>query len=349
MSEQKLEAYFFTAVFIGMLVLTGVLFYPFLGALTLALVLAILVAPLYQWLLARIRKPGLTSGLVVLIVMLAIIFPAMGLLFLLIDEATGIADYATSVNFDFVPRFVEHIDGRIHDLFPASASITDSVDLATVLQKATDYVSTLAAGVITGTIGIFFKLFIVIIALFFFLRDGKSFVQTFVKLSPLTDDEDARIVSRVQAVTRSLIRGTLVIAVLQGLLAGIGFLVFGVPNPVLWGSVAAVGALVPTVGTSIVIIPGVLYLFFVNTSVAAAIGLAAWGLLIVGLVDNIIGPKLIGERAQLHPLFVLLSVLGGLALFGISGFILGPLIFGVLVALAEIYKVKIQRLHEGGQ
>ena len=188
------------------------------------------------------------------------------------------------------------------------------------------------------------KFVVAIIALFYFVKDGRSFLSEIVKLSPLKDSEDVMIVRKLDRVTHSLIRGTLVIAVLQGLLVGLGFLVFGVPNPVLWGSLAAIGALIPTVGTGIVTAPAIVFLAF-SGHLAEAVGLFAWAMLVVGLVDNIIGPKLIGSAAKIHPLFVLLSVLGGISLFGIAGFLLGPLIFGFLMALAEIYKVKIKEMH----
>jgi predicted PurR-regulated permease PerM len=118
-----------------------------------------------------------------------------------------------------------------------------------------------------------------------------------------------------------------------------------VPNPVLWGAIAAIGALIPNIGTSVVSIPAIIYLF-VTGNVPQAIGYIGWSVFVVGLVDNIIGPRLIGGSARIHPLFVLLSVLGGIAMFGISGFLLGPLTVGLLVALAEIYKVKIRQIHE---
>ena len=346
MSEQKLEGYFFGAMFIAVLVLVGYLFYPFLGALTLALVLSILATPLYHLVHNKIQRAGAAAAITVVAVMLAVILPAVGLLILLIDEAFGLAEYASSIDYNFLPQFVNNVDTRIHSLFPTVTSLQDSIDIGTILQKSTQYIGTLATNAVTGTLGVVFKLFIAIITLFFFLRDGKSFVETLIRLSPLSDDEDVRIVERVQMVTRSLIRGTLVVALVQGMMTGIGFALFGVPNPVLWGSIAAIGALIPNVGTSVVAIPAIVYLGFSDAHIAAVVGLTAWSLLAVGLIDNIIGPKLIGTRAQIHPLFILLSVLGGLAAFGIAGFLLGPLLFGVLIALAEIYKIKIQQIHE---
>lgn len=341
MSEQKLEAYFFTALFISVVILVGALFYPFIGALALALVLAILVAPLYKKLVQRTGKPNLMAFLLVLGVTLAVLLPAVGLTALLVDEVMGIAQYLSTFDVSKLSSFLSGFSGRLHEVFPT----VESFDIGAMLQSLTQYAGTVAAGVFTGTVSVLFSFFIVIISLFFFLRDGRTFVREIIKMSPLSDDEDSQIVRKLSQVTHSLIRGTLVVALLQGLLTGAGFLIFGVPNPVLWGAVAAIGALIPNIGTGLVSMPAIIYLF-VTGNIPQAIGYIGWSVFVVGLVDNIIGPRLIGGSARIHPLFVLLSVLGGIAMFGIAGFLLGPLTFGLLVALAEIYKVKIRQIHE---
>lgn len=341
MSEQKLEAYFFTTIFISVLVLVGILFYPFIGSLALALVLAILVAPVYRALVARTNRPGLTAALVVLIVTLAVILPAAGLTALLVDEAMGIRESLMAFDISNVPALFHGLSDKIHAVVPA----TESINIASTVQSVTQYAGLVAAGIFTGTMSALFSFIIVIIALFYFLKDGERFLKEIIKLSPLSDDEDVQIIRKLERVTHSLIRGTLVVALLQGVLMGTGFLMFGVPNPVLWGAVAAVGALLPNIGTAIVSVPAILYLIYIG-HIPQAIGFIGWAVLVVGLIDNVVGSRLIGNGARIHPLFILLSVLGGIALFGIAGFLLGPLIFGLLVALAEIYKVKVREIHE---
>jgi len=340
MSEQKLEAYFFTALFIGIFVLVGILFYPFIGALALAMVLAILSMPLYDWLLSKLRRPNLTALIVTFGVTLVVLVPATGLLILLIDEAGNIAQSAANFDFSDFSHMLSDGHSRLLEALPFLAQ----VDIPNLVQRSMEYIGSHAAAAVTETVSAVFKMFVAIIALFFFIRDGHVFICNLVKLSPLSDDEDLQIVEKLRTVAYSLIRGTMVIAVLQGVLTGIGFVIFGIPNPVLWGSVAAVGALIPTLGTGVVALPAATYLLLTG-QYAAAIGFGAWAMLIVGLVDNIIGPKLVGEGARIHPLFILLSVLGGLAVFGLPGFFLGPLIFGILVALSEIYRVKIKEIH----
>ena len=173
-------------------------------------------------------------------------------------------------------------------------------------------------------------------AFFFLLKDGGKLKQKIISLSPLTKDEDEAIIKKIALSINSVIRGNLLIAVLQGISTSIGLTIVGVPNPIVWGTLAAVGALIPGVGTTIVLLPAIGYLYFTG-QVIGAVGLLVWGILAVGMIDNFLGPKLVGKGAGLHPLLVLLSVLGGLILFGPIGFILGPLVISLLVVLLDIY------------
>ncbi len=161
-----------------------------------------------------------------------------------------------------------------------------------------------------------------------------------VKISPLSPENSAEIVNRLQTMTGSVITGTVAMAVIHGILVGLGFLLFGLTNPVLWGLVAVVAAFIPIIGTALVVIPGIFWLVLTQ-NLAGAIGLALWGILMLGLIDNILRPRLIERRSKVHPLLVLLSVIGGLALFGPTGFLLGPLVLSLFLVLLEIYPALI--------
>ena len=121
------------------------------------------------------------------------------------------------------------------------------------------------------------------------------------------------------------------------MIATIGFYIFGVPEPLLWGAFTVVAALVPTVGTSISLIPAVVYLAVTGNS-GAAIGLTIWGVVAVGLIDNFLGPKLIGGSTKLHPVLVLIAIIGGIQLFGILGFLIGPIIMAIFIAMLEMFR-----------
>lgn len=171
---------------------------------------------------------------------------------------------------------------------------------------------------------------------FYFFRDGKELMQMLIKASPLPDKEDEIIFERMARAVRAVATGTLLIALIQGTLVALGFAIFGIPRPILWGVFAALGALLPGIGTTIVTAPAIGYLFVIGDTVMGA-GLAIWSVLIVGLIDNMVGPYLIGRGNNMHPFIILISVLGGISLFGPIGFIVGPVIVTLFFVLLEIY------------
>jgi predicted PurR-regulated permease PerM len=138
------------------------------------------------------------------------------------------------------------------------------------------------------------------------------------------------------------VRGHLVIGILQGLVVGFGFFIFGVPSPVIWGVAAAVASLIPMIGTSLVIIPGILILLLAG-SLVQAIGLLIWGIFAVGLIDDLLGPYLIERGIKIHPFLILLSALGGIALLGPVGFLAGPVILALLFALLDLYPTIVKQ------
>jgi predicted PurR-regulated permease PerM len=197
-----------------------------------------------------------------------------------------------------------------------------------------------ARSIFSSTASVALGIFIAVVALFYMLRDGHSFHSTLVKLSPLSDEYDNEIINKIERAVNSVVRGSLFTSLIKGVLASLGFLVFGVPHALLWGTLTAIVSLLPGIGAGLTIIPAMLYLLVLDR-MGAAIGLGVWGLIAVGLVDNIIMPIVVGKGFTVHPLLVLLSVLGGLAFFGPVGLFLGPLVIALFSALLEIYKLII--------
>ena len=186
-------------------------------------------------------------------------------------------------------------------------------------------------------------MFLTLLALYYLFVHGSDFKARIIALSPLSDHYDRDITDKLQLAVTSVIKGVLVVAVVQAILCGLGFAIFGIPNAALCGSIAMIAALIPAFGTALVMIPAVLYLA-ITGNVGAALGLAVWGALLVGLVDNFLSPMLMSRSIKIHNFFILLSVLGGLALFGPVGFIAGPLVLSLFFALLDIYPTLI--LHE---
>jgi predicted PurR-regulated permease PerM len=189
---------------------------------------------------------------------------------------------------------------------------------------------------LSGVSSFLLSLFIFFISFYYLLRDGNRLKKAIIKLSPLEDKEDEIVFKRLENAINSVIKGSLLIAIIQGILTTIGFTIFGIPNSILWGTITVIAALIPGIGTTLVILPAVVYLFIIGNNLSA-VGLILWGMLAVGLIDNILGPKLVGRNLEIHPLFILLSVLGGIAFFGPLGVFLGPLTMSSLFAVLSVY------------
>jgi predicted PurR-regulated permease PerM len=149
--------------------------------------------------------------------------------------------------------------------------------------------------------------------------------------------DDSHIFIKLEQAVKSIFVGSMSVAILQGISIGLSFNIFGVPNPALWGSIAAIAALIPGIGTSLVLVPGILYLFITGNT-GPAIGQAIWGITAIIVIDNMLGSYLVNRGIKIHQFVILLSVLGGIVFFGPIGFVLGPLVLAFLFSLLEIYR-----------
>jgi predicted PurR-regulated permease PerM len=158
-----------------------------------------------------------------------------------------------------------------------------------------------------------------------------------ITASPLNDQYDNEIINRLARAIKSVIGGTLVIALLQGILTGVGFWLFGIPLPFIWGSVGVIVSLIPSIGIGLINVPAAIYLFVIGSQIPGILMLI-WGLGFVGMIDNFLRPLLLERGTQIHPLLILFSVLGGISLFGPIGFITGPLVMTLISEFMNIYR-----------
>ena len=217
------------------------------------------------------------------------------------------------------------------------------IDIGEYLQKFTSWVIGHLDGLFSSFFRIMIGLLLMIVSLFYFLRDGDRIVKRLISLSPLADSYDEQIMKKVGLSVSSIVRGSLIIALIKGFLTALGFAIFSIPNPILWGVVSAFASFIPIVGSSIVIAPGVLYLF-VTSSLLSSIGFAVWGIAFVGLSDNVLSPILMERGMKIHPFLILLSIFGGLGFFGPIGFIAGPVVLSLLFALFDIYPLIVEKI-----
>lgn len=336
MNKQKLQVYFLLAALVGSAIISFLIFKPFIYALILAVVVATICAPIHDRILARIKqRNGMAAIISTLLVLVIVIIPLSLLGTQIFKEAGSVYIYLTSdEGSHIIASGTNHTLDVLRQTFPALRDVTINVN-----QYARDFLSWLLpywGSLFSNILKILMSTFIFLLALYYLFKDGTKLRSSVTLISPLEDKYDALIFAKVGRAINSVVKGNLIVAMIQGALTCIGFLIFGVPSAVLWGSVAVVTAIIPGVGTALVVIPALVYLFL-SGHIIAFVGLLIWGIVAVGLVDNILGPHLVEKGIQIHPFLILLSVLGGLALFGPLGFLMGPIILSLLFTLAQIY------------
>ncbi len=338
-SDKLIEHIFFFAVLVGSAFLMWKLFAPFGGALALAAIIVTICYPLYERLLSIVPRGNKTvaSLLAVLSVILIVVLPLSVLASFILREALSVYSLFNSNTYLTFSGQLERIESFMQEFIPGF-----SLDVASFVEQVASFIATHIVSLFAGTASTIFLFFIALIASFYFFRDGKLFTTYLVKISPLKNVQDELILKRLATSVRSVALGTVLVALLQGTLTGIGLYMFGFERAVLWGSVAAIGALIPGIGTTIVFIPAVIYLIVTGSHFLAG-GVALWGVLAVGIIDNFIGPYVMSRGNSLHPFLILLSVLGGIALFGPIGFILGPVILSFFTVLIELYATQIRK------
>ena len=325
MRHQKSELYFLLILLAGIFVLAFFIFKPFLYALILAMVFAIILQPVYQKIVGFARgRQGLSALATILIVVTFIFTPLIFLGVQIFQEAQQLH---SSLTFNSLLT-------SFKNYFPATQEFYLNIDQ--YLKQGLGWLLRHLGFIFGSFVKMAASSLLFLVALYYLLKDGQKLKAAIIVLSPLSDTDDEAVFQKLRLAINAVMRGNILIALVQGVLTSVGFAIFGVPNAVLWGSVAAIAALIPGIGTALVLTPAILFLFLTD-EIFSGIGLIVWGVTAVGLVDNFLGPKLVGRDMQLHPLIILLSALGGIGFFGPIGFLLGPLTTSLLFALLDIY------------
>ena len=315
----------------------------FLLAILLAAILSALAAPLYARLERLVRgRRGLASVLTLVLLLVLVVAP----LFTLVGVVTAEAFRVTASARPWVEQqlaqpdlLMERVRGLpfADQLLPYRAQIlTKAGEL--VGRLGTLLVQSLSAAT-RGTLGFFLQLGFVFYAMYFFLMEGRRILERLREHLPLEDADAERLLDRFVTVTRAILRGTLVIGILQGTLAGAGFALAGIDGAVFWGSVMVVLSILPAIGTALVWIPAVILLFLDGRTLPAIL-LAVWCGAVVGSIDNFLRPRLVGRDTKMHELLVFFGTLGGISLFGVVGLLLGPIVAALFVTVWEIWGMR---------
>lgn len=325
------------AVLLAALYVCWLMFQPFFNVLLWAAVLSVVFYPMHRRILERTKKPSLAAACSTLLVILLILLPVTFITVAVVRELSGAAAAFQASDrtwensmppgivwlLDRVGQYV-HIDRESARTFLIERMQTWGTALAA---------STLV--VVGGAVGAIAQMLLVVFTLFYFFRDGDRIRHAAYEMVPLQRVQWTDIIARTREVIGATVYGVLAISAIQGVLGTFIFWVLGLPSPLLWGVVMFFLSMIPMAGAFLVWVPAAIYLALTGAYVKAGI-LVVWGVLVIGSIDNVLSPRLVGRRASLHELLIFFAVLGGLQVFGVLGLVLGPVVVAMTLALIEM-------------
>ena len=317
--------------------------WPFFKPLLLGALLAGLFHPLYRWITRLLGGRASLGAAVTLLVLLVLgLGPVSAFLGIVLQQALTMSDQA-------IPWLSKHLGAAstfnvnewLVQRFPALAKYMPSQEqlveqVGTAAKTAGAFLVSFASRMTATTAAFVLNLFVMLYAMFFFFRDGHKILERIFYYTPLSDEDETRMLARFTSITRATVKGTLVIGAIQGALAGVAFWVAGIDGAALWGTVMTILSIIPGIGAALVWVPAVIILFVTGQYLTATL-LAAWCAAVVGTVDNFLRPVLVGRDAKMPDLLILIGTLGGLFLFGPIGFIVGPIVCGLFLTVWDIY------------
>jgi predicted PurR-regulated permease PerM len=319
--------------------------YPFYGAVLWAIVVAVLFAPVYRRLLQSMQgRPSLAAAVTVLIIIAMVILPLAMIATSLVQEASSLVAKIQSGEYNF-GNYLQ----RIFDALPAWATgLLERINLADFsalreklasgLMKGGQVLAPQALSIGVNTFDFVIGLGIMLYLLFFLLRDGRALAERIKEAIPLRGEQKTALFARFADVVRATVKGGILVAMAQGTLGGIAFWFLGIHAALLWAVLMAFLSLIPAIGAALVWLPVAIY-FLATGAIWQGIGLILYGVLVIGLVDNLLRPFLVGKGSKLPDYVVLISTLGGIEVFGLNGFVIGPLIAAMFMVSWEIFAV----------
>jgi predicted PurR-regulated permease PerM len=331
-------------VLLGLVAVISLLFLTmiqhFLVAIFMAAVFAAMTHPVYLRLTGWFGgRRYLASSATLLLLLFVVLLPIVVLSAVFVAQAVNVGQSLTPLVVNFLKEpgsFSEYLQQLpfYEYLMPYEDELTSRA------AASVEALGKLLAGGLTsialGTVNFLFVTVVFFYTLFFFLVDSAKVVESIRYYLPLHDSDERVMLNKFTSVTQAMVAGTLLIGVLQGALAGVAFAIAGVPNAVFWGTVMAVLSIIPGIGSALIWVPASVILIF-QGSYAAGVGLIAFCALVVGSIDNVLRPVLVGKHTDMHELMIFFGTLGGLFMFGMAGLLIGPVIASLFITIWEIY------------
>jgi predicted PurR-regulated permease PerM len=343
--RQSLFRLFFLGAFAYLIYQSLLILSPFGTALTAALIVTMVFYPLHARFLAWSRGPNRAASVSTVLALLIVIVPFLVLVWLLLAEAGAVFPHmrelfaqpvgAGSASGFVVPAVLAGWWARIQTFLAGWHIDLRAMALESV-QQVGNSLTGIGAGILKNSVLVVFDIIVLVVAIFFFFRDGPQLVRAVVDLIPMEEADKHMVIARLDETLTAIVRSAFITATVQGTLAGVGFAVAGVGFPVLLGFTTALLALVPFAGAALVWAPVGLYLIYSGDQ-SAGIGILIWGAVAVSMSDNLVRTLLISGRTQMSLLLLFPGILGGIQVYGVAGALIGPLVIATLLAFARIY------------
>jgi predicted PurR-regulated permease PerM len=330
-----------------LVVIVTVLFSVVLSPLSGAVSWAVFLAIVFSWLQERSvlvcrGRRGWAAFATLLVIIVSVLLPTALLATSVTHEAAAFYQRFRSGDIQLSEYFQRSVDA-LPEWLRSTLDRFDLIDLATLQRKLVDamgrsseMLTSRAFTIGRGTLEFVVNFFVMLYLLFFLLRDGKALTAQMMRVLPLKPEYGKRLLDQFATVVRATVKGSFVVALVHGALGAVAFWFLGINGPVLWGALMAVLSLVPAVGAALVWGPVALYLLSTG-SIAQALGLTAWGVIVIGSADNVLRPILVGKQTHLPDYVVLVATLGGLSVFGLNGFVIGPVIAAMFIVAWDIF------------
>ncbi len=312
---KRYSQYFFILFLLVILLLSIFLILPYLTTLLTSMILAYLVYPLYLRLNSKLKNETVTAFILLLAVIFIVIIPLFFVINSLVNESLSL--YSTALASDI----------KVNDY------LAQGIDrgLQFIVSTASQYIISVPAKLL--------NIFVFFFTFFYFLKDGKRMLEKIKGLLPLEKNQKDKLATELKTVISAILYGLVLTGIIEGIIGALGFYIFDLPSPILWGMVMLIFTILPGVGTSLVWAPaGIIKIILGDTF--NGIGILLYGLLIISSIELILKPKFIGRKTNLHPIIILLGVLGGLSFMGFSGILFGPIILATLLTLIKFIGIK---------
>ncbi|OGY87440.1 MAG: hypothetical protein A2233_00810 [Candidatus Kerfeldbacteria bacterium RIFOXYA2_FULL_38_24] len=341
MDFKKIQTVAFFALLIGISILFYRLVAPYLFAIFWAAIIASIFYPLYKKLLKKIKSPKLSAGLTLVVAILVVLIPLSFILGLVAKQAVDTYNkFNNPTTLTSLQSYAEN--------FVANNTVQKIIGQVNLQEKIKTVTTTISTNSLSwlktgsqNTLALLLQAFIMLYSLYYFLKDGDRWLRHLMHLLPFGDNNEAVLYEKFASTGKATLKGTILIGSIQGIFGGILFFIVGIPSAVFWALIMIVMSIIPAVGSFIILYPAALYLIIIGHVWQALVIII--GSVLIGFIDNLLRPPLVGKDMELPPLIIFFATIGGLSVFGISGVVIGPIIAAFFFAVLEMYEHKYKK------